>query len=89
MISTDRETGRESITDFVQCVHCGRSWQFVAGSGRERGYCLACDGITCGPGCIAGDACVPKELMLENMEAGRPLNYRPIKASVGGVLLGT
>lgn len=59
----------------IQCVHCGRHWVPSPGSGRTRGFCMNCSGYICGPDC---QNCVPTEQMLENIEAGRPLDYRPI-----------
>lgn len=43
VFTDDRETGETR-----QCVHCGRHWIMVKGSGRIRGYCMNCGGITCG-----------------------------------------
>lgn len=59
----------------VQCVHCGGHWIPQPGSGKIRGFCMRCNGPICGPGC---QECVPTDLLLENMEKGRPLNFRPI-----------
>lgn len=92
LITTSAE-GKVTHEPTIMCSHCGKSWVPKKGSGRRRGVCLLCNGYTCGaPGC---DACVPMEQMLENFEAGRPLDYRPIRAaggfeavSGGGVLLG-
>lgn len=65
----------------LQCAHCGGHWVPQPGSGRIRGFCQRCCGPVCGPGCAA---CVPLEQLLENYEQGRPLDYRPIVASVPG-----
>lgn len=59
----------------VQCVHCGGHWIPQPGSGKIRGFCMRCNGPICGPVC---QECVPTDLLLENMEKGRPLNFRPI-----------
>ena len=59
----------------LQCVHCGGHWIPTPGSGRVRGFCQNCYGFVCGLGC---QACVPTELLLENMEKGRPLDFKPI-----------
>ena len=45
------------------------------GGETMRGYCMACAGPICGPGC---DRCVPTEQLLINMEKGLPLDHRPI-----------
>lgn len=57
------------------CCHCGGHWLPQPGSGKERGWCRNCAGYVCGPGCVE---CVPVEVMLENIEQGRPLHFRPI-----------
>lgn len=61
----------------LQCVHCGGHWVPRPGSGIERGFCTRCNGPVCGRGCAE---CVPAEQMLENIEQGRPLDFRPIRA---------
>lgn len=63
----------------LQCVHCGRHFPVRPGSGKIRGVCLRCNGPICGPGCAA---CVPAEQQLENLEAGRPLDFRPIVSAL-------
>lgn len=81
-----KESGRVTIVDpgadkpilevgTLQCVHCGGHWFPQPGSGRIRGYCSNCNGFVCGPGCAA---CVPTEQLLENIEKGRPLDYKPV-----------
>lgn len=64
----------------LQCVHCGRHWTIVPGSGRVRGFCGRCNGPTCGPRCDG--KCVPEELMLENLARGRPRDFVPIVEAV-------
>lgn len=66
----------------VTCCHCGRMWVWQRGSGKLRGHCRLCNGITCGPHCSR--KCRPVEQLLENMEAGRDLDYTPIRISVPG-----
>lgn len=94
----NREAGRVIISDpgsdkpiaeygMIQCCHCGG--QFPAprfGTSEEdkrsrvgRGFCQNCNGYICGAGCLE---CVPTEQYLENIEAGRPDNFKPIVASV-------
>lgn len=65
----------------VHCVHCGGHFVPTPGSGKVRGFCQNCNGFVCGPSC---DACIPMELMLENMEKGRPLEFKPIVVPAGG-----
>lgn len=61
------------------CVHCGGHWVPKPGSGRVRGWCTNCHGPVCGPGCAE---CVPVEQMIENMEKGRPLDFKTVAISV-------
>lgn len=63
----------------LQCVHCGGHWIPRPGSGTVRGFCMNCNGPICGPGCAA---CIPTEQLLENIEAGRPLDFKPIRGNV-------
>jgi hypothetical protein len=89
-----KEAGRIIVTDpgsdkplaevgTLQCCHCGGHWIPQPGSGRVRGFCQNCNGFVCGPGCAA---CVPAEQLLENIEKGRPLDFKPIcvPVSFGG-----
>lgn len=47
--ATDRETGKVTDEhDSAQCCHCGHHFRVVRGSGKTRGYCQACNGVTCG-----------------------------------------
>lgn len=61
--------------DTLQCVHCGGHWRVQPGSGKIRGFCARCNGPVCGPACAK---CVPVEQFCENVEAGRPHDWRPI-----------
>jgi hypothetical protein len=63
----------------LQCVHCGCHWVPQPGSGKVRGFCTRCHGPVCGPGCAE---CVPTEQLLENLEAGRELHFRPTKVFI-------
>lgn len=73
MVSTSPEEGIVEA-DTLQCVHCGCHWTVEPGSGKRRGYCSRCNGPVCGSKC---KACIPAEQQLENMEQGRPLDFRP------------
>ena len=92
LIETPQDSDRDVVRDTVQCCHCGRIWLYERGSGKVRGFCMSCRAVTCGPHCPVGTGCVPQEQMLRNIEAGQPLDYRPVIAAVprstGGVLLG-
>ena len=51
--------------DTLMCVHCGKHWYTEPGSGRQRGWCLMCNGPHCGgENCWT---CVPLEKRLEEM----------------------
>lgn len=69
------DDGNIVIATTLQCVHCGCHWVPQPGSKIVRGYCTRCNGPVCGKGC---EECVPQEQMLDNIEKGRPLNFRPI-----------
>ena len=59
----------QQVADTAQCAHCGGHFVMVRGSGRVRGFCTLCHGITCGQeGC---HACLPMEQRLDLMEARR------------------
>jgi hypothetical protein len=58
--------GRE-VDETLQCVHCAKHWAVRHGSGIRRGFCLKCQGPTCGtPACCR---CAPFEARLELREA--------------------
>lgn len=41
--------GRSDIEqDTQQCCHCGKHFNFVPGSGKQRGFCMQCMKVTCG-----------------------------------------
>lgn len=42
------EMGKVIEHETHQCVHCGKHWILIPGSGKDRGYCLKCNGLTCG-----------------------------------------
>jgi hypothetical protein len=82
VISHDYEGGPVRQCDVVRCCHCDRRWIWQRGSGKLRGKCLICHGITCGPRCSR--KCRPVEQLLENLEAGRHPDYTPIRVIVPG-----
>lgn len=53
-----------------QCCHCGRHWTYQPGSGATRGFCMSCNGLTCGA--EACNECLPHEAMIELSEGARP-----------------
>lgn len=81
LITSHPDSDLCQIQDTVQCKHCGRHWIWIPGSGRRRGWCMNCNGFTCGSDLC--DVCVPNEQLLENIEQGRRWDYRPIISSGG------
>ena len=79
------DDGKEYQRDLCRCCHCGRIWQWLKGSGRLRGYCQRCHGVTCGPTCPMGGHCVPIEKAVELMEAGVPWHEIPHLADTGAL----
>jgi hypothetical protein len=68
LISQAYEGGPQVHVDLCQCIHCEGVFPFVRGSGVRRGWCMNCNGMTCGRACC--DPCVNHRQMLENMERG-------------------
>lgn len=56
----------QHVADTVQCVHCAGHFVMLKGSGVERGWCLNCGGVFCGPQCAR---CRPFERWLDQVEA--------------------
>lgn len=73
----------------VMCCHCQAHFpapRFGTAPGEKesrmgRGWCGNCAGYICSEEC--NRACVPWELMLENWEKGRPLDFKPIIVTGG------
>lgn len=70
-----KESGYVQITDPItgnieretkMCCHCGMHWIMQPGSGRTRGWCMKCNGVTCGK--KKCDSCYPYEEQLQDME---------------------
>ena len=61
------EFGAVVERDTVCCVHCRKHWIVEPGSGRQRGWCMNCNGPTCGAETCA-KRCVPYEKMIEQIE---------------------
>jgi hypothetical protein len=57
----------KQVAETHQCCHCGGHFIMRRGSGKVRGFCLKCQGPTCGAG--GCDRCVPFEARLEFAEA--------------------
>jgi len=89
LISMPIDNDRVQQQDTVSCCHCGRVWLWVKGSGRVRGWCMRCNGVTCGN--QACDECVPMLQMIQNLENGMSYEearrHRNIIVSVPGLIL--
>ena len=59
----------------LRCVHCGVHWIREPGSGRTRGFCMRCAGVTCGK--KACDECIPYEVRIEIEEGSRSGTVAP------------
>lgn len=46
--TTFDSNGRKIEGEMRQCAHCQFSWIYQSGSGRKRGFCYHCQGLTCG-----------------------------------------
>lgn len=58
----------------MQCKHCGRHWEYVPGSGVQRGWCQRCAGPLCGNK-LCLEHCLPFEAQLEYYEGKRGSRY--------------
>ena len=56
--------------DTLMCVHCQKHWVIRPGSRMKRGFCLRCNGPTCGKK-HCEEHCVPFEKALEMMEKSK------------------
>lgn len=56
--------------DTLMCVHCQCHWAIRPGSGTKRGFCLRCNGPTCGKQ-DCETRCIPFEKAIEAMEKGK------------------
>ena len=58
--------------EMLMCAHCAMHFRVEPGSGRKRGYCFRCAGVTCGVKRSCETRCRPWEAQIEAMErAGR------------------
>jgi len=80
VICTPLDGSKETQVDLVHCCHCSRLWIWEVGSGKKRGWCLKCNGITCGSELC--DVCVPKEKQVENLDKGLPSRHVDTTVSV-------
>ena len=81
ILVTDIDTGKRIFEGEVrQCIHCQYTWRHVPGSGVRRGWCMRCNGFTCGR--ARCDTCYHKEKQIEDMEAVGRRNRAAINALV-------
>ncbi len=86
VITTPLDGGPATIQDTVQCAHCQRHKIFNPETFDGDWYfCGLCGNVACADQKPCRDKCVPAEQWLENVEKGRPEDYRPIIVSSPGV----
>jgi len=71
----------------LACGHCDYHWVPEPGSGRIRGFCMLCGKLVCGRPYCRKLGCTHWEQRLDNLEAGKPLDFRPITVSTSGLLI--
>lgn len=72
------------VASTIQCVHCGKHWIPVRGSGRRRGFCMMCNGPVCGSReCI--ETCLPWQKKLDIEE--NPRLATQVSSSLAGLTL--
>ena len=57
----------KQVASTLQCPHCGGHFVSTPGSGKKRGFCFGCHGVTCGSDACE-KRCLPTEKMLEEIE---------------------
>lgn len=86
MLYTHLDGVGDSNEDTVQCVHCDAHWVIQPGSGKQRGFCMNCGGVTCGKE-LCETQCRPREQLIEEIEAAGErrrqleLNLREIRGA--------
>lgn len=65
--STVYHDGSTAERDTLCCCHCGAHWEVVPGSGRTRGWCMKCMGVTCGRE-QCERVCCPEPMRVEEPE---------------------
>lgn len=68
-IRIEGEDGTIIEAQTLTCCHCSRMWKHQPGSGRTRGFCSLCDGLTCGRRECGSSYHVPFERRLEISES--------------------
>lgn len=70
----------EEVAQLLCCVHCRAHFLNVRIPGKERGWCMNCNGPVCpNKKC---DTCFPFEKWLESVERGLRPDQMPVKAAV-------
>lgn len=71
LITEPIDGGPKEYHDTYRCRHCTRHWVHTKATARNRGSCWRCGGPVCGKADCTNQ-CIPYEVRLENVEAGRP-----------------
>ncbi len=70
ILISDPDLPHEVQIDVMTCVHCQQAWIVRPGSGRVRGFCTRCHGVTCGSRACC-ECAGPMEKRVELYEAGK------------------
>lgn len=63
------ESDKCIVTETFQCVHCAMHVLVRTGSGKKRGWCMNCNGATCGQ--EKCDPCIHWKKKLDLIESGQ------------------
>lgn len=86
LLSDPIDGGGQQERAFLKCVHCDHRWIPEPGSGRTRGYCQHCNGVTCErPECAAktNEIHVPWQGRMEILEGTRPASLVAAPVLIG------
>ena len=84
IVSTPLDSDKKTESPMMCCIHCGIHWAPRPGSGTRRGFCTRCNGFVCGRAACVAWGCFDRDRVCDNIEAGLPINFRPIIVSVSG-----
>ncbi len=74
--------GDREACHLIRCVHCSAHFVNLKLPGKERGWCMKCNGPVCPK--KECDECYPFMEFLENVERGLPPGQRRISAAIRG-----
>lgn len=72
LTTTPHDSDKATTQDLVCCIHCGYVWTWQPGSGRQRGWCMKCNGLLCGRRVCRARPCQHWLHGIDNLEAGQP-----------------